>query len=734
MSADLSMETNYAEKLNSINQLISNGKLDEALKELDEVELVKPHLRISEKIRMQLMKSNVLFELGNFEEALHISEILLNNSQQLENSLQMLDAIFIKAKSLSRMGEYGKSLAYIKMGEKIISKLPDKNIDGIFERKATLYHEKGNIFEKEADLKNALDNYLQSLSIRRDINDRYGLTESNNRIASIYFKTGDIVRALVIFQQSLRVLREIGNDKAVAETLNQIGKIYLWRCEYGPALENCLQGLALGKETGDSKVIASVLDTISEIYTRLGELDRALEYLEDSISLQEEISDQEGVAESLTHMSYILIIKGQLNQATRYLTQAQEIFNDLKNKDGHYRVLEVISLILYQRGEFEQATEQLIECLNYRKDFMSKQAITKLLFWLIIIAIETNALEDAQKHLKKLQKLIERKSSPICNIEYRLASALILKKSNNNEILEKARLILSDIVNKEPIDFLISNMTLYNYCELLLKQMQLSNTKDDIDKVDELISKHLSIAKQIESHIMFAENFWLKANLSLIQGSKSTAKLFIEQAEQITEDKGLRRLGIKIARAMDVISNGKELEFQPLSIQEGTISSEDDSEINGDVVRMIDRRTVDLPKLQEEEPVLLIIVYEGGVTVFSKKFSQKEMIDEMFVGGFLTAIDAFMHQTFATGGSIERIQHQEYTLLLKVENPLLFCYVFKGQSFTAIQKLDKIIQELKKSETIWSGLITNHGEQLSEAEKSLLEELSDQVFLSEDEE
>ncbi|NHJ38671.1 MAG: tetratricopeptide repeat protein [Asgard group archaeon] len=727
------METNYTERLNSINQLISDGKLHEALKELDEVELKKPQLRLSDNIRIQLMKSNVLFELGNYEEALHISENLLNKSQQLESSMQMLDAIFIKAKSLSRMGEYGKSLAYIKMGEKIIAKLPDKTMDGINERKAILYFEKGNIFEKESDLKNALDNYLQSLSIRRDLNDRQGLTESNNRIASIYFKTGDMVRALVIFQQSLSVLREIGNDKAVAETLNQIGKIYLWRCEYGPALENCLQGLAIGKETGDAKITASVLETISEIYTRLGELDRALEYLEESISLQEEISNQAGVAESLIQMSYILIIKGQLNQATKFLTQAQDIFKDLKVKDGYFNVIEVISLILYQKGEFKQAIAHLNDCFQFRKDFMNKQAITRLLFWLIVISIEDNALEEAQKYLKKLQKLIERKSSPICNVEYRLASALILKRSNNNEILEKARSILSDIVNKEQIDFLFSNMTLYHFCELLLKQMQITNKRDEVDKVNDLIEMHLSIAKQIESHIMFAENFWLKANLSLIQGSKPTAKIFIEQAEQITEDKGLRRIGLKIARAKDVINNGEIQEIQSLSIQEEEATIEEDSEINGDVVRMIDRRTVDLPKLQEEEPVLLIIVYEGGVTVFSKKFSQKEMIDEMFVGGFLTAIDAFMHQTFATGGSIERIQHQEYTLLLKVENPLLFCYVFKGQSFTAIEKLDKIIQELKASSNIWSILITNHGEQLSDSDKNYLEKLSDQVFLIDNE-
>ena len=189
---------------------------------------------------------------------------------------------------------------------------------------------------------------------------------------------------------------------------------------------------------------------------------------------------------------------------------------------------------------------------------------------------------------------------------------------------------------------------------------------------------------------------------------------------------------MKVSRAIDIIKSHQE-KTETFPIKKEIINLEQETEeLNGDVIRMIDKRSVDIPKLQAEEPVLLIIVYEGGVTVYSQKFSQKEMIDEMFVGGFLTAIDAFMHQTFATGGSIERIQHQEYTLLLKIENPLLFCYVFKGQSFTAIQKLDSIIKEIKKSTSIWQALTNNLGVELGITENELIEELANQVFMPED--
>ena len=184
-----------------------------------------------------------------------------------------------------------------------------------------------------------------------------------------------------------------------------------------------------------------------------------------------------------------------------------------------------------------------------------------------------------------------------------------------------------------------------------------------------------------------------------------------------------------IPRMRKMFESYFDLNVEPTIDTRANLVNDFSEPLNEDVIRLVNKRTIDLPRFEDEEPVLLIIVYEGGVTIYSKKFSQKEMIDEMFVGGFLTAIDSFMHQTFATGGSIERIKHQEYTLLLKVENPLLFCYVYKGQSFTAIQKLDNIISELKKSITIWHALVNNLGEQLSDKEKEQIEQIADNIFL-----
>ncbi|NHJ86873.1 MAG: tetratricopeptide repeat protein [Asgard group archaeon] len=728
------MDDSLSAVLQDVSKIKAEGQFELALNKIIDFEQ-SSNLRLQDQAVLQLEKAALYNDLGNYTEALKLSEDLINNSQKLENSLQMLDAILQKARALCQLDELGKSLAYIKLGERILDKLNGENVNEIFSRKATLAFEKGYIFEKEEDLKNALESYLQSLSLRRELKNQNKLIESNNAIARVYYQMGDVVRSLMIYQQSLSMLKEMNNNEAIADTLNSISKIYLWKGEYGPALENALQSLSLSEESNNKILISNSLDNISIVYNQLGELNRSLEYLNRSVSLREEIGNDMATAETLLILSEIFLIKGELTQASQYLNQAKDLIKDTKYFDKKSILLEILGLIFFHRGELTEAIDNLTQCLEIRQEKKNKKTIITTLFWLIIINIENNNIEQAQNYFKKIQKTIEKHNNLVNDIQYRLSSAIILKRSSNFAVLAKSRELLEEIANSDITDIHLKAIALYSFCEVLLKEMQLDNSKiSDIRNLEFYIKKHENIANQLESNILHIENLWLKANLALLQQENQEANSFFEQANQISEEKGLGRIGLKITKAQEIIS-GTNKENTSLTEQQKNqiIKLNGDSAVVTSVVQIIDKKQVDIPVLQEEEPVLLIIVYEGGVTVFSKKFSQKEMIDEMFVGGFLTAIDAFMHQTFATGGSIERIQHQEYTLLLKGENPLLFCYVFKGHSFTAIQKLDQIVIELKKAPTIWNSLTNNFGEQLNQAEKQMISELADNIFIHKDE-
>lgn len=55
------------------------------------------------------------------------------------------------------------------------------------------------------------------------------------------------------------------------------------------------------------------------------------------------------------------------------------------------------------------------------------------------------------------------------------------------------------------------------------------------------------------------------------------------------------------------------------------------------------------------------------------------------IGGYLTAINQFGDEIFSEG--LDRAKYGEYTVLMKSVDPFLVCYLFKGQSFLAKQKL-----------------------------------------------
>ena len=42
---------------------------------------------------------------------------------------------------------------------------------------------------------------------------------------------------------------------------------------------------------------------------------------------------------------------------------------------------------------------------------------------------------------------------------------------------------------------------------------------------------------------------------------------------------------------------------------------------------------------------------------------------------------------------------------MRTASPLLFCYIFKGQSYHAIKKMDNFIEKIKGNSEIWNTLM-----------------------------
>lgn len=109
------------------------------------------------------------------------------------------------------------------------------------------------------------------------------------------------------------------------------------------------------------------------------------------------------------------------------------------------------------------------------------------------------------------------------------------------------------------------------------------------------------------------------------------------------------------------------------------------------------------PEVIKEEPVAILIIEESGITLFSFKFKTNH-IDDQLIGAYLSALSSFGNEVFKGSGAIDQIIFHEFTVLMRKVNKFTFCYVFKGESHIALERLENFIFQVKSTQMIWKDL------------------------------
>jgi len=152
--------------------------------------------------------------------------------------------------------------------------------------------------------------------------------------------------------------------------------------------------------------------------------------------------------------------------------------------------------------------------------------------------------------------------------------------------------------------------------------------------------------------------------------------------------------------------------------------------LNEQMENMVRKRMIAVPELSDEEPVLLLLVSEGGIPFFSESFIEEKSFESHLFGGFLSTIDYFIKEMFSEG--LDRAIFGEYTLLMKSIPPFFISYVFKGNSYYALQKVEYFIAHIQKEDDIWQNLLKSF--QLNQSihlkDIPLLESLITEIFIT----
>jgi len=121
--------------------------------------------------------------------------------------------------------------------------------------------------------------------------------------------------------------------------------------------------------------------------------------------------------------------------------------------------------------------------------------------------------------------------------------------------------------------------------------------------------------------------------------------------------------------------------------------------LNEQIDNMLQKRVTEPDEIQDEESVLILIISKGGNPIFSQSFTEGWSFQDHLFGGFLSAVNSFSDEMFSQG--LDRAIFGEYTLIMNAISPFIICYLFKGQSFLAQQRMKHFIDTIQNDKKIW---------------------------------
>ncbi|MHA2296656.1 MAG: tetratricopeptide repeat protein [Candidatus Hodarchaeales archaeon] len=481
-------------------------------------------------------------QLGEYDKGLIAADQVLKSELLHKIPLLGIDTIISKANALVMNGRLDESNEEIEKGEILIDEMQDVKQPELNIRRANLDYIKGLVYRKKGNLDHSLKHLRKSLSLSQELGNQHGIADSYNIIGIVHVIKGELDQALEYFHKSLTLYEGLDYKIPMSKLINNIGLIYWQKGDLDQALEYYHDSLAVLQKLGNNQLIASSLSNIGLIYWNRGDLNYALDYYRSSLLLLEELDSKLEIADVYSNIGLIYKDKGELDLSLDYYLTSLTIRQELENKHQIANSFNNIGEIYQIKGNLKVSRDYYKKSLDLYDVTGNNLNLIEPIYNLIKIAINDDILEEAQKYLQRLQIINDNEENKLFDLYYRLAKAMILKTSDRVIKKAEAQQLLQKITEEEVIKFDLTVDAIINLYELLLLELKTSGSEEVLSEVKSLLSQLLKLAKAQNSHWWLANTLLLQFKLAMLELDIETARQFLDRAQQIAEEKGLKKL------------------------------------------------------------------------------------------------------------------------------------------------------------------------------------------------
>ncbi len=722
-----------------IENCILHGKFHEALNSLNSIERRRV-LSDNELLMKKLTKIYICIDKGDFKKGRSIADEMIKLSQEKNNILREIDGLIGKVENMLCLVLYNDALQLLKKAESILIKAQNISIKEFKRKKAYIIYLKGRICQDTHKINEGINYFKESLKIRKDINDRIGIIWTLLNLGILTVAIGEFQNAEKYITKSLNLAEEFNIEAAIIWSLIHLGWIKYHRRELDLLMVYAQKCLLICKSQNFKYSLAYCYDLIGHYHLIKGNLNDALHNFEISLNLRLEEGYRYSLPQSYYSIGEVYSQKGELRESLKYYHKIIDI-PLIDEKEFFTPVyLSTMGKIYGELGDFPKAKKYLSSALDlFKKNKMLTihfqnftMSIAKTYHFLIVLSIRNNELENINNYLEDLHQISqEHPNLKYISQIYKLDKAIILKISNRVKIRMKAANIFKKLSEEKIIDHEITIESMTNLCELLIYELELTGNEDILIEIKDISNKLLKIAEAQYLYNLMVEIYLFKAKISLLELDLNKVHDFLSKGQRIALNFDLKLLLKRISSEYDSLLVNKdkweEMIKKQIPLQKRVNYSRYEF-LFSSMVRTKIKKSIELPEL----PYYFITLSNiDGYCLYEKNLQEKLNIEGDFIAGFISTINLFGKEAFSSLDSINRIKHGDFFIILQSKENFLFGYVFKGQSYSAITKLDLFIKKLTEFNDIFKKLyysLQSHLE-LSEETKISIDNLVNEIFI-----
>ncbi len=705
-----------------LRNLTDSGKYFAALKE---IEILEADPRCGNRYDSQdglirlLLKCRILVELEFREEALECLKLVMERATKLGSPKGLvIEALLMQANALRGLAKLDESKGVLEDVDVMLQE-DTAEIAPEDARRLQLLSAlaSARVERLRGHLDKALRNLAQLLPAFEDLGEIPLIITTMTELGRVYHLQGDLANGMEYLLKALGMAKELGSEAQSVQIANSIGIVYYQKGEPHAALQHFQECLAAASNADHRIWKSQFLLNCGAAYARLGEFEHAMEYYKRSLAMSRESPFEEASAIPLANIGLVHRERGELGLANDYFEKSLVLFERSGQLLRESTVLGYIAELKRARGDLQAARQGFEKRLNVVNQLGDRIGAADTLCNLVRVAIEMNDRTTAKGHLDELTSIDEALDNKHVHSQCQYATALYLKSSDRFTHKARAQLILQSVSETEDTCYRLVADSMLSHADLLLEELRSSSDPEIINELKHLIDTIQKTATSQYSFWLLAETYLLESHVALLEFDIKKARSLMNEAQIIAQEKGLQLLARRASRFHDELLAKSALWDEMIEKNAPLLERLDAADLDKLVSGML-KRMVTTPSDKTEIPIMLLVVGAvSGVAYFAKTFMPEEgrQANDQMVAGFLSAINSVIGFVFSTEGSIERIQHQEYTMLTKPMGSLRLWYIFRGESYCAMQRLERFSAALMTQQSLWE-IISSVGEQSLHAE------------------